>query len=108
MEDLDSELAGMLEEARLAWLEALGEHQPNHLQGGEIDKFLSLGSKGIHACAIDEYEGGMANTGHLVIELPDEKDRRREILIEIDRIVRKQGFDGNLDDGQRLEYVRLD
>jgi hypothetical protein len=47
-------------------------------------------------------------TGHLVVELPREPAKRATVLKTIARIARKQGYEGDPDDGQNYAYVKLD
>jgi hypothetical protein len=97
-------------EAAVAWIES-----PQHTLG-ELDhaasrrlvaKFARLGCKEIHACEIDHYED-LANTGHLVVELPDQPNQRKAVFREISRLAELQGYSGDFDDGQRYAYVKLD
>jgi hypothetical protein len=44
----------------------------------------------------------------MVVELPDEGDRRKAILREIGRVATAQGYSGDLDHGQQYAYVKLD
>jgi len=48
------------------------------------------------------------NTGHLVIQLPSEPERRAKVLKLGGRHARRLGFDPTEDCGQRLLYVKLD
>ncbi len=62
------------------------------------------------ALTIDYLEdGGLgANTGHLVVELPDEAGLRKAVLRELDRLAERQGLSGDFDDGQHYGYIKLD
>jgi hypothetical protein len=62
----------------------------------------------ITACKIDRYEDGQTNTGHLVVELPDDAATRGKILRALDRLAEEQGLAGDPDHGQRYCYVKLD
>lgn len=73
-----------------------------------VDKFVALGCSRIVACKIDAYDDGLENTGHLIVELPSEDKIRRKVLDAIDRLASKEGYRGNLDDGQRYSYIKLD
>ena len=64
------------------------------------------GCKQIHVCQIAYYDCDFGNTGHIVVELPDETDRRKAVLREIDRLAAKQGYAGDFDDGQRYAYMK--
>lgn len=72
-----------------------------------VAKLLRLGCKQIHACEIDDYDEG-CNTGHVVVELPSEAERRKAILRELDRLASDQGYAGDFDDGQHYAYIKLD
>jgi hypothetical protein len=86
---------------------ALGELSPAASQR-LVEKLLRLGCRRIHACEIAVYDDGAANTGHLVVELPAEAALRKAVLQEIDRLAAAQGYSGELDDGQRYAYLKLD
>jgi len=73
-----------------------------------VDKLVKLGAVVIHACKIDSYEHGRENTGHVVVELPSAAPARTALLKEIDRLARRQGYEGDLDNGQKYAYVKLD
>jgi hypothetical protein len=73
-----------------------------------VAKLLRLGCERIHACEIHFDDEGHGNTGHLVVELPRDADRRKAILRETDRLASTQGYSGDFDDGQRYAYVGLD
>ena len=57
------------------WIETnnntLGEHSHTNSRN-LIRKLKRNGAKKIHACDIDRYDNVRQNTGHLVVELPDE------------------------------------
>lgn len=73
-----------------------------------IMKLKRIGAKTVYACDIDCYDDDQENTGHLVVELPDDTATRKAVLKEVDRLASQQGFHGDLDNGQRYSYVRLD
>jgi len=75
---------------------------------GLVSRLLSQGAIRILACEIDVEEDGLENTGHLVVELPREPAKRATVLKTIARIARKQGYEGDPDDGQNYAYVKLD
>ncbi len=85
----------------------LGEMTPSASRN-VVDKLLKLGAVAVHACKIDSYEDGTENTGHLVVELPNTQPARSALLKHIDRLARKQGHAGDLDDGQKYAYLKLD
>jgi hypothetical protein len=94
-----------------SWIESkghtLGEY--SHAKSRNlVRKLLRIGARCVHVCDIDDYDDNQENSGHLVVELPDDSEKRRQVLREIDRIVAPQGYDGNFDDGQRYAYVKLD
>jgi hypothetical protein len=73
-----------------------------------VNKFVSLGCVNIYACEIDSYGDGNENTGHLVVELPQNNLERKKIFKKIDNLAREQGYDGPFDNGQQFAYVKLD
>jgi hypothetical protein len=73
-----------------------------------IDRLFERGAKRVYLCDIDAYDNGAENTGHLVIELPDDSSRRRLLFREVKRMASPQGFRGELDNGQCYLYVALD
>jgi hypothetical protein len=95
----------------VSWIESsqntLGElsHKESHRL---VAKLVQLGCEHIYACIIDSYDDDLQNTGHLVVELPADADRRKGILREIDKLVAPQGYEGNQDDGQGYAYIKLD
>lgn len=99
----------------LAWLqesrqpsrslgEATGQDQAIQL----ITKLYSLGAVTIHAVQINGDPAEDQNTGHLVIELPQEQKQRRKLLRFCGRLARAAGFDPEPDLGQRYMLVTLD
>ena len=73
-----------------------------------VDRLSALGCVHIYACEIDVYGNSEENTGHLVVELPTIVSARSKILMMIDRLAEESGYSGDLDDGQRYVYVKLD
>jgi hypothetical protein len=73
-----------------------------------VDGLLRQGCRRVLACEIDEDVDGRGNTGHVVIELPQDAPSRHEVFKTLRRLARQQGFSGDADDGQRLAYVKLD
>jgi hypothetical protein len=72
-----------------------------------VSRLTELGCLHIYACAIDVYEEN-ENTGHLVVELPEDEESRVKILKKITRIAKALGLDGPLENGQKYEYIKLD
>jgi hypothetical protein len=72
-----------------------------------VTHLAELDCMNIYACQIDVYEEG-ENTGHLVVELPEETLARSKILKAIDRLASETGYSGPADDGQRYAYIKLD
>lgn len=89
---------------------------PNHTLGEMshrasrtlVSRLLAQGCARIFACEIQAYEGGGANTGHLVVELPQELERRAAVFRALARVAQEQGYARDPDDGQRYAYVKLD
>jgi hypothetical protein len=94
-----------------SWIESkehtLGEF--SHVKSRNLVlELLRIGARRVHVCNIDHYDDNQENSGHLVVELPDDSEKRRLVFREIDRLLAAQGYDGNFDDGQRYAYVKLD
>ena len=68
-----------------------------------VARLKRLGCTKITACEIRD-----GNTGHLVVELPKEPERRRKLFRALDGLAEEVGYEGDSDNGQRLEYVKLD
>jgi hypothetical protein len=73
-----------------------------------ISRLVAQGCATITACQIDIDERGLGNTGHLVVELPQEPRKRVAVLKTLARLAGARGYDGDPDDGQRYVYVKLD
>jgi hypothetical protein len=73
-----------------------------------VEKLLKVGAERVYACQIEPVEEEEENTGHLVVELPTGADERKAILREVDRLASEQGLHGDMDNGQRYAYVKLD
>lgn len=74
-----------------------------------IRKLSDAGAENIFLTEIEFPEGewGVALAGGLVFALPDNSAQRFSILSVADKLAREFGFDGPLDDGQRLVYLRF-
>lgn len=84
----------------------LGEYT-NEKSRSLVKKLVRLGAKHVYACEIDR-DDDEENTGNLVVELPDDQMARRNVLREVDRLASLQGLRGDLDEGQKYAYVKLD
>ncbi|MGC1273098.1 MAG: hypothetical protein WBC44_05285 [Planctomycetaceae bacterium] len=73
-----------------------------------VQRFTSLDCPKVFACEIDVEVDGNENTGHLVVELPQEPSARSKTLKAIARIAAQQGLQGDSDDGQQYAYIKLD
>jgi hypothetical protein len=73
-----------------------------------VDGLSAKGCAKIYVCEIDIYEDSFENTGHLVVELPSEATARSKVLKMIARFAYDSGYSGPFDDGQMLEYIKLD
>jgi hypothetical protein len=72
-----------------------------------VAKLSKLGCGQVYACEIDQSVDG-GNSGHLVVELPSDAELRRGVFKELGRLAAKQGLTGDLEDGQRYSYIKLD
>jgi hypothetical protein len=66
------------------------------------------GATRVWACDIQTEVDGACGTSHLVVELPTDVDPRAALLACVGRNARKQGLDGDPDDGQSRVYMKLD
>jgi hypothetical protein len=93
------------------WLEeksnTLGE-LTNHASKQLVTKLQRVGCRQVHACDITTYDQLGSNTGHLVVELPDEGGARAAVFRQVDRLAWEQGLSGDFDDGQHYAYIKLD
>ena len=80
----------------------------HHASKRLVARLQQRGCKQIHACDITTYDQLGSNTGHLVVELPDEAGARAAILRQVDRLAHEQGLSGDFDDGQHYAYIKLD
>jgi hypothetical protein len=73
-----------------------------------VERMARLGAVHVFACEIDDYDGRGQNTGHVVVELPKGKASRFKFFAGMARIAESYGFAGDLDDGQKYAYLKLD
>jgi hypothetical protein len=73
-----------------------------------VKKLYSLGAVAVHAVEIDGLATGDQNSGKLVVELPDDPERRKKLFRFSNRNARKLGFDPDPDGGQRYLFMMLD
>jgi hypothetical protein len=114
-------LAGPTAEA-LAWLRTndgvrrtLGELASTDEAIDLVEGFYRAGAVKVSAVKVARYSRETLyedevheNTGHLVVELPEESKRRKAVFRLQGREARRQGYDPTADTGQRLLYVKLD
>lgn len=60
------------------------------------------------AVEIDKYPDGAENTGKLIIGMPEEPEKRRQVLEWCSKISEEQAFAAHEDFGQRYAFVMLD
>ncbi|MBN2308625.1 MAG: hypothetical protein JXR94_06615 [Candidatus Hydrogenedentes bacterium] len=73
-----------------------------------VERLEGLGCVRIVACDIQDEGDACENTGHLVVELPEDASARAAIFKQLTRMARALGYDGTPDDGQRYAYIKLD
>ena len=80
-----------------------------------VERFYHAGALKVLAVKIYRYrretlaaDEVYENTGHLVVELPDERKRRVAVFRLQAAEAKRQGYDPTPDDGQGLLYVKLD
>jgi hypothetical protein len=80
-----------------------------------VEGLYRAGAVKVVATEIDQYERedvvGIAryeNTGHLVLELPNDSALRSKLFKEAAKVARGLGFDPSPDVGQRYLYMMLD
>ena len=93
------------------WL-ALGGYTLGEMSRAQSKRLLMrlqhLGCPAVYACEVEELGARAANSGNLVVELPVDMATRGEVFQLANRIVTEQGFEPELDDGQRYVYIKLD
>lgn len=92
------------------WIQSAGHTlgELSHVKSRNlVAKLLKIGAVRVTACDIDQYDQEQ-NTGHLVVELPSEASSRKMVFREIDRLASQQGYRGDMDNGQRYTYLKLD
>ncbi len=100
----------------LSWLEgSAGKHTLGELPDTQrsialVREAYSAGAAEVIAVEIDEYPhmGNTQNTGKLVVKLPDEPSKRRQVLRWTGRVAEAQGFDADAEMGQKYVFVMLD
>lgn len=73
-----------------------------------IRKLYALGAEQVYVCDIEDGVGAGDNSSDLVIRLPASGSNRAALLDVASDISQKEGFDPVLDDGQNLQYLKMD
>jgi hypothetical protein len=92
-------------------LVTLGELDSTEESLAIVEKAYAAGAVRVTAVEIADYPdimGGLQNTGHLVVTLPDAPSERAEVLAWAGEIAEEQGFDAETDTGQRYVFIMLD
>jgi hypothetical protein len=99
----------------LSWLEesrepsrSLGEATDQDESTRLVKKLYRLGAVGVHAVEIAGEATEDQNTGRVVIELPQDQERRSKLLKFCGKLARDMGFDPDTDVGQRFVLVMID
>ena len=99
----------------LAWLQesrqpsrSLGEATGQDESIRLVKELYSLGAVSVHAVEIDGGAGDEQNTGRIVIELPQDRQQRENLLEFCGELARDAGFDSEFDLEQRYVLLTLD
>jgi hypothetical protein len=116
-EQKDAFCLGLIENTEsaevLPWLQDNSKPRSLGVLGGTeesiefIQEVFDAGAVQVFAVEIDD-EGDFENTGKLCIELPDDPNLRQRVLDWTGEIAREQGFEQELDIGQKYVFVMLD
>ena len=108
-------LAGAAVREALVWLEetrepsrSLGEATGQDESIRFVKELYDLGAVTVHAVEIDGVPTEDQNTGKLVIELPQDQEKRDKLLDFCGELAEEQGFDPVPDVGQRYLFLMLD
>jgi hypothetical protein len=86
---------------------SLGEHTSTGESIEWVENLYAAGAAKVLAVDIVRYDDG-ENTGRLLIELSDDTAERTTVLSIVGEIAVSQGFDAEVDRGQRHVFVMLD
>jgi hypothetical protein len=89
-------------------LRTLGESTSQGDSIALVQRFYSLGAVSVHAVEIHGDRGEFQNSGRLIIELPQEAARRKQLFQACGEIAEDMGFDPDSDIGQKYIFVMLD
>lgn len=98
----------------LSWLErssgknTLGELPSTDESIVLVRQAYEAGAERVLAIEIDEYEGGHANTGKLILTLPSDTAARKRVFRWCAKQAEAQGYEGEVDQGQSYIFVSLD
>lgn len=108
-------LAGPAVREAMEWLEetrepsrSLGEATGQDESIRFVKELYALGAVTVHAVEIDGAPSEDQNTGKLVIELPQDQEKRDKLLDFCGELAIEQGFDPDPDIGQRYLFLMLD
>lgn len=73
-----------------------------------LDEIYSVGAREVLVLGIDRYPDGAENSGRLLIRLPTDRRRRRQVFAWCREKAEEQGYDGEVDTGQSELFVMLD
>jgi hypothetical protein len=87
---------------------SLGESGSTEDSIALAQEIYDAGAVEVLAVEIDDYEEDGQNTGKLVIKLPDQADARKRVFAWANANSESQGFDPEIDTGQRYLFSMLD
>jgi hypothetical protein len=70
-----------------------------------VETLYRLGATDVQAIDVQRQPGWGESTNRLIVALPDDPGRRRELLAYGEELASSQGFDGVPDEGQRYMFL---
>jgi len=87
---------------------SLGEAKSQNASIALVQSLYQLGAKKIWVFDIDGEPTEEQNSGRLIVELPEDHNKRHDVLAKCAEIGAEQGFDAEPDTGQRYTILMLD
>lgn len=86
----------------------LGELPPGKKSTNLLERFIKHGAVNVYVVNVQTDDDGSMNTGHLLVELPNDPKDRKRILKLVNQMNCQVGFDPESDSGQSFVLVALD
>jgi hypothetical protein len=103
-----AEAFSWLDEATDESSRTLGELDSNEKSIDLVAEAYRAGAVKVMAVDIDTYPDGHQNTGKLIVELPEDKSRRKAVFDWCGKQAQATGYDSEEDGGQSHLFVMLD